>query len=485
MKKLYSVICMILILCLLPVSAFAQNEQENNDNSVNSSDTLYFSIDDENVYQNMDKAYKDGYTPQIIDNKAVIILPLTANGEVLENTIKVTPNLGDTSSSPFVFKNYQKTIALQDNSVNNGNQTVSSYYILFELELSSSRINGTYPVSIEIQAVDQGGMQISQTFTTYVTITDGVNPNAQTDTSSEPDTVSTENDTQQKPTSQPIVIVSNHITTPSPVSAGEDFEIDVTLLNTSENKSVKNMTVTVTCENTSLMLLNDSNVFYIKNIKCNSTEKIKLKYKAGLDTIPGKYNINLALSYDNAEATTLASSGQITVEITQPTKIEMVMPQISETVNAGDTLPLSFQIMNLGRSNAYNVRCEISGAGLMPSGTAFVGNMEQGTAANADVNVFIGTKDMTDDYSGTDKYGETTGIVTLLYEDVNGKGYSQEYTFTTVINEPIISADNNTKEQTEKTASQWWISVVVLGAIAAGLVAFFVIRKKRAKNEEI
>lgn len=483
MKKLYSVICIMLILCLLPVSAFAQNEQKNNENSVNSSDALYFSIDNENVYQNMDKAYKDGYMPQIIDNKAVIILPLTASGKVLKNTIKVTPNLGDTSSSPFVFKNYQKTIALQDNSVNNGNQTVSSYYILFELELSSSRINGTYPVAVEIQAVDQGGMQISQTFTTYVTITDGVNPNAQTDTPS--DVVPAESDTQQKPTSQPIVIVSNHITTPSPVSAGEDFEIDVTLLNTSENKSVKNMLVTVTCENTSLTLLNDSNTFYIKKLKSNSTDVIKLKYKAGLDITPGKYNINLSLSYDNAEATTLTSTGLIAVEINQPLKIEMTVPQIAKSVNAGDTLPLSFQVMNLGRSNAYNVRCEISGAGLIPSGTAFVGNMEQGTAANADVNVFIGTKDMTDDYSGTDKYGETTGTVTLLYEDMNGKGYSQEYTFTTVINEPIISADNNTEEQTEKTASQWWISVVVLGAIAAGLVAFFVIRKKRAKNEEI
>lgn len=484
MKKFFAIISIVLVIAMLPVWALAAEQQtlpipeptipDENDIAAM---PAYFTIDNNNMYNGMSKAYKDGYMPTIQNNKAIVILPLISNGEILQNKIKVTPNLGDTSISPFAFKNYQKSVSLQDNEVNNTKETVSSYYVRFDLELSSKRTNGTYPVILEIEAEDKNNNKITQAFTSYITITDGIDPNAQPDT--EPAVPA---DTEKKPTSQPIVIVSNHTVTPSPIIAGEEFEIDITLLNTNDSKSVQNMTVAVTSENPSLTLLNDSNTFYFKKLGKSDTLSLKLKYKAGLETVSGKYNINLALSYDNSEATTLTSSGLIPIEITQPMRVELTMPIVAETVNARDTLPLSFQIMNLGRSTAYNVRCEISGAGLLPSGAAFVGNMESGTAANGDVNVFIGTKDMSDGYAGNEKYGETTGTVKLIYEDSSGKEYSEEFTFSTTINEPVISTSNDADTQKPETAGQWWISIVVLGIIIVGIVVWFVIRKKKGQK---
>ena len=500
MKRLFAIISVILMLALLPVYALAAEQPISvttappmalsatpsptdiptttpPEGDIMGDATAYFSIDNNNVYKDMNKAYKDGYMPTIQNNRAIIILPLIPNGEISQNTIKATPNLGDPATSPFVFKNYQKTVLLQNNEINNTKETVSSYYVRFELELSATRLNGTYPIVLEIEAEDKNRNKITQAFTSYITITDGSDPNAQPDT--EPTVPA---DTEKKPTSQPIVIVSNNTVTPSPITAGEEFEVDITLLNTNESKAVQNMTVTVTSESPSLTLLNDSNVFYFKKLGKADTLSLKLKYKAGLETVPGKYNINLALSYDNSEATTLTSAGLISVEITQPMRVELTMPTVAESVNAGDTLPLSFQVMNLGRSAVYNARCEISGAGLLPSGTAFVGNMEPGTAANADVNVFIGTKDMSDGYSGTEKYGATTGTVKLLYEDANGKEYSEEFTFNTTINEPVINASGDTEEAKPETAGQWWITIVVLGVVAAGVAVWFIIRKKKGQK---
>ena len=57
----------------------------------------------------------------------------------------------------------------------------------------------------------------------------------------------------------------------------------------------------------------------------------------------------------------------------------MTPPQIAGNVYAGDTLPLDFQVMNLGRSTVYNVRCDIKGEGLLATSTAFIGNLEAGT----------------------------------------------------------------------------------------------------------
>ena len=49
-----------------------------------------------------------------------------------------------------------------------------------ELELSPDRVNGTYPVALNIQAREADGERerFAQVFTVYVTVTDGKDPNA-------------------------------------------------------------------------------------------------------------------------------------------------------------------------------------------------------------------------------------------------------------------------------------------------------------------
>ena len=39
-----------------------------------------------------------------------------------------------------------------------------------------------------------------------------------------------------------------------------------------------------------------------------------------------------------------------------------------------------------------------------------------------DMDVFVGTKNMSEGYEGDDKYGYTNGKITLIYEDCGRKG---------------------------------------------------------------
>lgn len=39
-------------------------------------------IDDKNIYEGMDKAYKDGYVPQVADGVVTLVMPLTASGSI-------------------------------------------------------------------------------------------------------------------------------------------------------------------------------------------------------------------------------------------------------------------------------------------------------------------------------------------------------------------------------------------------------------------
>ena len=456
MKKIFLVIAVLMVM-MWPAAAFADG-----------SATL--SIDDANIYAGMSMAYKDGYTPSVADGKATIVLPLIATGDVAGNVITATPQLGDAYGSPFVFSNYQKTIQLANNAVGNGT-SVPSYLVRFDLPLASGRINGVYPVMIEVQATDMDGSLIQQMFTVYVTITDGKKP------ASEPK--------PEKAKPQPKVIVSGYRINPSPVIAGDEFTATVTLTNTSETQGVQNMALSVSSDSFNFSLQNESSTLYLGKLAKSESIDVELKYKTDLETPAQRYHIMLSLEYDNSDAMTLGSSGMVPVQVSQPLRVELEMPQVPMSVNAGDTMPLSFQVMNLSRTDVYNVRIMLSAPGLIPSNTAFIGNMPGGTAMPADMDVFVGTKNMSEGYEDEEKYGFTNGVITLIYEDENGQEYSEETTFHTLINAPVIRQTSGEPAEETKTAGQWWISIAAGVVVIAVLVALLLRKKKRGTNEDI
>ena len=426
--------------------------------------SVRLSIDSRNVYEGMDKSYSQGYSPAVKNGVATVILPVLCDGALEGNILTAAPDLGDTSTSPFQYSNYQKDITLSNHAVNNGSNTIASYYIRFDLPLAAERYNGAYPVAITLRGKTDEGEAVTETFTAYVTVTDGKNPNEAPET--------------ETPTSQPIIIVAKHHISPLPVQAGQEFTAVITLKNTSETKSVQNMTVTAGSDSINWTLLNETNVFFIKRLDGSGTLDIEVKYRTDMETPAGNYNINLAIVYDNSDAQTLSTSGVVPVEIHQPLRVELETPTIPKEVNAGDTIPLSFSVLNLSRGKIFNARCVMEAPGFIPFGTAFMGNMEAGTSASGDMDVFVGSKDMTEGYEGTDKYGITSGKVTLFYEDEDGRQYSQEIEFTCNIRAPVIHTSNAAEKEPVR-ASQWWISVVIGGIVLAGIAAYLITRNKR------
>jgi hypothetical protein len=466
MKKLCILLSILSMLFILPISVSA--DQAGVSGTSQASGETNLAIDDSHIYAGMDKAYDNGYSPSVQNGVATVILPLVATSDIKGNTITATPSLGDASSSPFVFENYQKTVNLGNNAVNGGG-IVSSYLVRFDLTLASGRINGAYPVTINVQAQGTDGTPIQESFTTYVIITDGKNPTAASSSSA--------------PSSQPKVIVSSYSINPSPAVAGNELTANVTLKNTSSTENVQNMTVTASCESTDFSLQNSSNTFFIDNIGKGGTKTIQLKYKTNLETPAQQFNITLAIAYDSADATGLTATGTISVIVTQSLRVELQTPQIPESVNAGDTLPLTLQVMNMGHSKIFNVRCELSAPGLIPSGIVFIGNMDAGTSSNSEMDILIGTKIMSKDYTGTDQYGLTNGKITLTYEDENGKVYTQDTTISTTIKPPVVTSSSQTTKKQAKTG-QWWISIVIGCVVIAGLAAVLVIRKKKESHHE-
>ena len=425
-------------------------------------------IDSSHIYSGMDTAYEDGYLPRIEDGIMHIVLPLRCSGALWDNKLDAAVSLDSSASSPFVVENLQKTFYLESIIPENSTEPQDIYLISFDILLSEGRKNGTYPVTINASGFDYKGSPIKTTFTLYITITDG---KVDKPIVSQVDT----------PTAEPVVYISKTVIEPEAIQAGESFTMTVTLKNSITTKFVRNMLVTVDTGNVQIDLEEDSNIFPVDRIDAGGEVELTVHFSTDTSLPSGKYPITFSFKYDSSKTLNLSSTGASVVEIKQPANMELVMPRFSTSVSAGETVPMSFQVMNMGRSAMYNVRCVVSGFGFAPSNTGYIGTMEAGTSANTKVDLYIIPLNASEGNENGPQYGQTTGTVTLIYEDETGQEYQQETTFDTTVDRPVVELpeSNKEEEQEEQRVSSWWISVGIMAIIIAGAITAIVLLQKK------
>lgn len=450
-------------------------------------------IDNENLYPGMDQPYSNGYMPAVADGSVSIVLPLVPVQELQGGSINITVDLGEAASSPFMFQNYDKTVGLEEHTVNNGSGKARACLVELSLPLAEGRTNGRYPVTVHVQGQVKGSARFAQAFTLYVTVTDGIDPNALTaqDTGSADTSVGGAGDPggtgggdaggEAKP--KPKIMIGGFAVNQSPVLAGQEFDLSVTLQNTSDSQPIKNMKVTVNGETADVIPLGETNSFYFKKVAKKESAVIDTKLMVQQTAEPKPQKIVLHIEYEGDGGTEVTSDEAIVVQVKQPLRIEYDEPEIPQEVNAGDTMSVSLNVMNMGKGTVYNVRAEVEAPGLVPEGSLFLGNLESGAAKKGDLYMFVGTLDSGGDADA--KYGYTNGKMTLSYEDEFGEVSSQEFDFSTNINPPVISAPQEEEEEEKPgTQNQWWTSAIILGAVIGGIFGIRYVLKRRKQKVE-
>ena len=482
----------LMVMLLMPKITLAGNEA--------SMDKLLL-IDNVNIYEKMDKTYNKGYSPTVENGTATLVLPLIASENTLQDQIRVTFNLGDPASSPFQFKNYDKTVRLKNHPVNNGTGTADSYLVAVRILLVDDPAMGRFPVIITVAGQWTDGTSFSQEFSLYVTINDGIDPDAaptpeptagsepgteaESVTASEPESASA-TETEEQPVPQAKILLDRCSVQPSPVMTGEEFNISATFKNTNESQSLNNVKITVTGETADIVPVGDeTGSFYFKTIAKQETITIDMKMKIAQNAKAEPHKIKFAIEYEGNKATAYTAAEETVIQITQPVRLEFDEPQIPEEVNAGDTISVSMNVMNLGLSTVHNVRMLVEAEGLLPEKTAFLGNIESGASKKGDLYVFVKTLDTADQETvqGEDKYGMTKGNVLLTYEDEYGQEYTEEFAFSTNINPPVILVDEDPEEdEGPKDQGQWWISVVIVAGIIVAIAGIRIYIKKQQER---
>ena len=431
--------------------------------------TVILGIDDANLYDGMTRTYSQGYSPTVTNGVATIVLPLVTTGSISGSTIVATPNLGTVGSAPFVFGNYQKTVPLSTQPVNNGAGTATCYYVRFDLTLTSDRKNGSYPVVIEIEGTDLSGNTIEQNFTTYVTITDGKVDPTPTD-----DSGSSSGGGSGVSASKPVLIVTACSVAPDTLESGDKMYVDLTVKNVGR-RTAHNIRVNVTSDDPNIALVDEFSAPYLRGLASNKEAGFSFSMQVMPLALGGMHTMTIAIAYENTNNVAFTETAAFRVTVNQPILFSHDKVELPKNITSGESFSLPVNAYNTGLTSIYNVKCTLEVPGLIAA-SAYLGNLEPQKSSDKTMSVFATTID------SSTKYGTTYGACVFSYEDAKGEQYQESVEVKIEILEPVKETDEE-KEKAEEEAkeqkalSQWWISLLFGLAIIAVLTSIIIIAK--------
>lgn len=410
-------------------------------------------IDSRNLYEGMDRTYAQGYVPRIVNGRAYIILPLL--GETYDGKVTVTADFGATADSPFIFGNYSQTAG-----------GWGRYVFALEIPLVSERINGSYPVTLKADYLDVLGQQKQQSFTVYVTVTDGKNP---------PDP----NDVPKQEVEKPELFISECTVDPGTVGGEEEFSVSVTIDNIGSIRA-RSVRLSYGSEAAGIIPAETNSAMHLENISSGKSEAVSFNLRTTKDVLAGEQPFYITLDYVDLYGGVYTNTRTFLVHVTQPAEMSYDSVSLPREVTAGETISLPANVFNIGKSTLRNVTVNLSGAGLYPTSSVFLGDIQPGQAGYGEMKVFVGMLSMTEGY--TESYGRTSAVYTISYTDDAGEAHTVEQQLSTEIKQPVIAgekteAERKAEEEQKRAMSQWWVSALVAFAIISIVVALIVVGK--------
>ena len=460
MNRLFAALMAILLLAL-PIAAFAEGETppaetqapittpEPTPEPTPVADKLI--IDSWSLYDGMDKTYQQGYVPRIVNGCCYIIFPLI--GETYDGKVTVTADLGATADSPFVFGNYSQTAA-----------GWGRYVFMFEIPLVKGRINGSYPVTLKADYLDVLGQQKQQSFTVFVTVSDGKKPK-------DPDA--------KEAAEKPELFISACEISPNTVTGGDEFTATVTIDNIGAIRA-RSVRLSYGSEAAGIIPADTNSAMHLENIASGESATVSFALRTTGDVLAGEQPFYVTLDYVDLYGGVYTNTRTFLVRVTQPAEMTYDAISLPKSVTAGETFTLPANVFNIGKSPLRNVTVNLTGAGLFPTSSVFLGDIQPGQAGYGEMKVFVGMLSMTEGY--TESYGKTTGVYTISYKDDAGEEYAVSVDFATEIQKPVIEgektdAEKKAEEEQKRAMSQWWISALAAFAVIAIIVAVIVVSK--------
>lgn len=398
-------------------------------------------------------------------------LPLTCtNGYVYD--LKVTPVLSnDIEKFPFDIDLVDYTLSYPG-SIGRG-QVVE---FLYHLRLSKKATVGVKQVDFNVTYRNDEGDLKSGTVSLFVNVRKGLSPTSDKDTT----------------TSVPKLIIESYKLSSDKIYAGETFDLEFTIKNTSDSTNLQNVQIHIKDAGETATIVpasGGSNTLYISKIGKGQSSSQKVSLQTAPDAAAKAYTLNVDFSYESASTNAAHTANEtIAVPILQKIRLKCDEPTVYDDVSyLESSTSMSIRMYNMGRSSVYNCIVDVEGNGLKLEESYFGGTLSAGSTLAADISVI------------PSEAGDIQGTIVISYEDVYGEPGEERLPFTLHVEDPNAGMEG--MEGTEgdgmggdmadpgmESGSKgfpWWGWVIGAGALGGGgFFGFKKLKKRRARSLE-
>jgi uncharacterized repeat protein (TIGR01451 family) len=328
--------------------------------------------------------------------------------------------------------------------------------VQFQLFVSDDAVTKNYPVAINVEYdVPSSGTATKQTVSQYVGFY-------------------VENKSGK---TVPRLIIDKYSIEPKTLNAGQEFTLNLSILNTSKSAKIQNVKVSIASDDGTFTTV-DSNSFYIDGISPKSRLQKKIVLSSKPDAAAKQYMLSINYEYEDDKGTAYTNKDTIGIPLQQTQRLTIGELNISSEAFVGNPIPVNISFYNMGKSTLYNLMIKLDGKFKVEGSSYFVGNFEPGK---------------TDSFDGTiipDAPGKISGSVLFTYEDAAGKAYevrkeiSANVTEMPVPQEPGIDGQLPVDPSTKKIPLWAYIAGGVVG-LAVIVIVVLVIRKRIKARKEL
>ncbi len=284
----------------------------------------------------------------------------------------------------------------------------------------------------------------------------------------------------------PKIIIDKYELNPTIVQAGDTFDIAVSFLNTNKLKSVNNVKIYLTVNETTnesgsaFTPVNSSNTFFIDSIAPRTREEKILTLYTIPDAKPKTYTVTVNFEYEDNEGKEYTATELIGIPVVQQSRLEVNDFVLPPELPLGNPLQIFLEFYNMGKVTLNNLVIKLEGNFETQNRSYFVGNFEAGSSEYYEAMIF------------PTELGKMEGNIVFSYEDAAGEAIELikpfELNVIEMINQfPEEGMDIPMEPPQQSMVKRILTSKLFWGAFAviAVAVGVFVYRKKIKKRKEL
>ena len=257
------------------------------------------------------------------------------------------------------------------------------------------------------------------------------------------------------------------------LSAGDEGVIRMTFINNSNERTIVDTAASIAIADPTALNLTtgSSDTAYLGVLKPGQTGEATFRVTVPAAAPVGSTTITVTNNYANTSMATRAVNQNIMIPIKQPMNVMADTPVIYGTPKTDEPFSVSLNIINKGRTKAYNLSITAMD-GISMAETYYGGDVLPAGSLSADIEV------------ETAKSGSFNGTLLISYEDSDGELYTQYVDLPVNVVQAVETMSEEVETEKKSGFPFWILILILLLLIAAGVAGYFLYKKKKAENGE-